>query len=111
MELGLYFATIFLSQLASYGYAKSCRYLGERPIRGTFTGVVYELAGAFSWLIVVGFFVYGFFLFTWWIPLAVVLTACLGVGIVYQQVPAGAAYAILAFPLATLLGLIWLLLA
>lgn len=101
----LYFAALFFFLLSSYSRSKAS-YRGEEPPEGTLLFSVYSwFGGGLSTLCICMLIGWGFFTFTWWVPIASLFGGLFLAGLIYGSLPIGTAYVIYGFPVGLLLTL------
>lgn len=77
-----------------------------RPIPGTVLSLMYLLFGGLSNIGITLLLGWGFFAFSWWVPLASLIGCLFTVGFVYSSFPLGVAYVIVSFPISVALAIL-----
>ena len=108
----VYFAAITFLSLASYAHLKTSGSIGMRPIPGTPIGNVYDwFGGGLSTLAFLGLFISGFIIFSWWVPIVVLLGALFLVGFLYWGIPLGPVHVFVGFPIGAVLTVVFFVMA
>jgi hypothetical protein len=84
MLLAAYCLANFLSALSTYGHNKSGS-ISQQPMPGSVPGLLFAIFGQVSPSCFLPLLVAGFFVFRWWVPLAVVFGSGLLVGVIYEK--------------------------
>ena len=95
-----YFAAVSFLILSSEAYVKS-NCVTRRPPRDTIAEFAYNFIGAFiAPVIVVALFFWGFFAFSWWVPLLAVAGCSFAISKIFSQLMSdySTAFVLAAFP-------------
>lgn len=103
----LYSVALFFLLLASYAHNKTSKFIGAQPMPGTALHSTYSwFGGGLSTISILLLLGWGFFTFTWWVPVASLFGGLFLSGLVFGSLPLGATYVIFCFPAGAVLALV-----
>jgi len=103
----LYCLSVLMFGLASQGYRKTSQSIGTMPVPGTLVGSFYSLFGPLSDIGLTIYLIWGFFLFSWWVPIVVFFSLGAASEILFGRLQYiyGIPFTILGFPLGILFSI------
>jgi hypothetical protein len=101
----LYPVALFFLLLASYAHNKTSQSIGAQPMPGTAIHSMYSwFGGGLSTIGILLLLGWGFFTFTWWVPVASLFGGQFLSGLVFGSLPLGVTYVIFGFPAGAVLA-------
>ena len=104
--LWLYCLSLLFLLLANYAHYKTSMFVGTQVPPGTAAGTIYSLGGHLPPFAITGLLGWGFYIFSWWVPLASVVGGSILAGWIYGKVPIGATFVIFGLPVGVALAVL-----